>query len=61
MAPLISTEIGLGKTVFDRSKVFPLSTLGAVRVSPPADLAAKPSGSPRSQLVVGVETGDFKP
>src|SRR5262249_55220900 len=38
----VVAEMGLGATVLGVSKVFTLSTLGAVRVSPEADLARTP-------------------
>ena len=45
LSPCTFAEIGFGVTVFAASKVLTLSTFGAVRVSPLADLAVMPARS----------------
>src|SRR5439155_4701184 len=47
------TEIGFGATVFGASKVLTLSTFGAVRGSPAADLGVTPA------TVASISTGWF--
>src|SRR5215213_9819631 len=43
LPPCTFAETGFGATVFGASKVFTLSTFGAVNVSPAADLALTPA------------------
>ena len=62
MPPWTFAEIGFGTTVLGASKVLTLSTLGAVRVSPAADLGVMPARL--ASIVdgpVGIEIGHGQP
>ena len=62
VAPCTFAAIGFGTTVLGASKVLTLSTLGAVRVSPAADLGVTPARlASIGHGPVGIEVGHGQP